>query len=77
MSTYTDDQRQLIHFFQDSITGAVLKWYMSLDSASIHSFNDLGESFIRLYKYNVDMVPDRDQLRAMVQKDRESFKEYA
>ena len=76
-STHNDDQRLLIHFFQDSLTGAVLKWYMSLDSANIHTFNDLGEAFIKQYKYNVDMAPDHDQLRAMVQKDRESFKEYA
>ena len=47
MSTHTDDQRLLIHFFQDSLTSAELKGYMSLDSASIHSFNDLGEEFIR------------------------------
>ena len=73
----TDVQRLLIHFFQDSLIGAALKWYMSLDKFNIHTFNDLGEAFIRQYKYNVDMAPDRDQLRAMVQKDRESFKEYA
>ena len=50
---------------------------MSLDSTGIHTFNDLGEAFIKQYKYNMDMAPDRDQFRAMVQKDRESFKEYA
>ena len=32
MSTHTDDQRLLIHFFQDSLTGATLKCYMSLGS---------------------------------------------
>ena len=75
MSTHTDDQRLLIHFFQDSLIGAALKWYMSLDN--IHTFNDLGEAFIKQYKYNVDMAPEPNQLRAMVQKDMESFKEYA
>ena len=50
---------------------------MSLDSVIIYTFNYLGKAFIRQYKYNVDMAPDRDQLRSMVQKDRESFKEYA
>jgi hypothetical protein len=50
---------------------------MSLDSAKIRTFNDLGEAFIRQYKYNLDMAPDRDQLRAMSQKDNETFKEYA
>ncbi|KAI5388295.1 hypothetical protein KIW84_074109 [Lathyrus oleraceus] len=52
-------------------------WYMGLDSANIRSFNDLGEAFVKQYKYNVDMAPDRDQLRAMSQKEKETFKEYA
>ena len=77
ISTHTDDQCLLIHFFQDSLTGAALKWYMSLDSANIHTFNDLGEAFIRNYKYNMDMAHDHDQLMVMVHKDKESFKEYA
>ncbi|KAK2430309.1 hypothetical protein QL285_028656 [Trifolium repens] len=77
MSTQTDNHQLLIHYFQDSLTGAALKWYMGLDSANIRTFNDLGEAFIRQYKYNLDMAPDRDQLRAMAQKDKESFKEYA
>ena len=50
---------------------------MGLDNANIRSFNDLGEAFVKLYKYNMDMAPDRDQLRAMSQKDKETFKEYA
>ncbi|XP_050914788.1 uncharacterized protein LOC127129693 [Lathyrus oleraceus] len=59
MSTQTDNHQLLIHYFQDSLTGAALKWYMGLDGAKIH------------------MAPERDQLRAMSQKDNESFKEYA
>ncbi|KAK2403270.1 hypothetical protein QL285_052725 [Trifolium repens] len=77
MSTQTDNHQLLIHYFQDSLAGAALKWYMGLDSANIRTFNDLGEAFVRQYKYNLDMAPDRDQLRAMAQKDKESFKEYA
>jgi hypothetical protein len=59
------------------LTGAALRWYIGLDNASVHTFNDLGEAFVKQYKYNVDMVPDRDQLRYMSQKDKETFKEYA
>ncbi|XP_050908568.1 uncharacterized protein LOC127122242 [Lathyrus oleraceus] len=59
-----------------SFTGTALKWYMGLDSTKIHTFNDLGEAFVRQYKYNVDTAPDCDQLRAMSQKDKETFKEY-
>jgi hypothetical protein len=77
MSTQTDNHQLLIHYFQDSLTGVVLKWYMGLDSTNVRTFNDLGEAFIRQYKYNLDMAPDRDQLGAMAQKDKETFKEYA
>jgi hypothetical protein len=77
MSTQTDNDQLLIHYFQDSLSGAALRWYMGLESSNIRSFNDLGEAFVKQYKYNVDMAPDRDQLRAMSQKDKETFKEYA
>ncbi|XP_050916226.1 uncharacterized protein LOC127131344 [Lathyrus oleraceus] len=33
--------------------------------------------FGKSYKYNVDIATDRDQLRSMCQKDKETFKEYA
>ena len=77
MSTQTDNDQLLIHYFQDSLSGVALRWYMGLDSANIRSFNDLGEAFVKHYKYNVDMAPDRDQLRAMSHKEKETFKEYA
>jgi len=67
----------LVHFFQDSLTGATQKWYMSLDCARIRTFNDLANAFIHQYSYNSDMVPDREQLRAMTQGDKEAFMEYA
>jgi len=77
MSIQTDNHQVLIHYFQDSLTGAALKWYMSLDHANIRTFNDLGEAFMTQYKYNVDMAPNREELRSMSQKDKETFKEYA
>ena len=73
---YTTDQRMLIHCFQDSLTGAALRWYMGLDSTHIKTFNDLGEAFIKHYKYNLDNAPDRDQLRSMSQREKETFREY-
>jgi len=76
MSAQADNDKLLIHYFQDSLNGASLKWYMGLDSANIRTFNDLGEAFVQQYKYNMDMAPDRDELRAMTQEDQETFKEY-
>ncbi|XP_050917832.1 uncharacterized protein LOC127135058 [Lathyrus oleraceus] len=43
------------------LSGAALKWYMGLDCGSVCTFNELGEAFVRQYKYNVDMALDRDQ----------------
>lgn len=75
VSTQTNNHQLLIHDFQDSLAGAALKWYMGLDITQIRTFNDLGEAFVRQYKYNVDMPPERDQLHAMSQKDKETFKD--
>ncbi|KAK2437857.1 hypothetical protein QL285_022701 [Trifolium repens] len=77
MSTQTDNDKLLIHYFQDSLTGAALRWYMDLDSTDIRTFNDLASAFIRQYSYNSYLAPDRDELRALTQKEKESFKEYA
>jgi len=77
MSTYANDHQVLIHYFQDSLTSAALKWYMNLDRAEIRTFNGLREAFVKQYKFNVDMAPDRSDLQAMTQKDDETFREYA
>ncbi|XP_050896293.1 uncharacterized protein LOC127103039 [Lathyrus oleraceus] len=77
MSTHTDKDQLLIHYFQDILSGAALKWYKGLDCGSVCTFNDLSEAFVRQYKYNVDMALDRDQLRATSKKYKETFKEYA
>jgi len=77
MSTYADDHQVLIHYFQDSLTGTALKWYMNLDLAEIRTFNDLRGAFVQQYKFNVDMAPDQSDLQAMTQKDNETFREYA
>jgi len=77
ISTYANDHQVLIHYFQDSLTGTALKWYMNLDRAEIQTFNDLLEAFVQQYKFNVDMALDRSDLQAMTQKDNETFREYA
>jgi len=77
MSTYAHDHQVLIHYFQDSLTGTALKWYMNLDRVEIRTFNDLREAFVQQYKFNVDMAPDRSDLQAMTQRDKETLKEYA
>ncbi|KAJ9170182.1 hypothetical protein P3X46_018309, partial [Hevea brasiliensis] len=56
MSSMIDDDRLLIHFFHESLSGTALRW---------------------CYKFNCDVAPTRRDLQNLVQKDQESFKEYA
>lgn len=37
MSAYSDDEKLLMHFFQDSLAGASLEWYMQLERTYIRS----------------------------------------
>ncbi|RDX71033.1 hypothetical protein CR513_49655, partial [Mucuna pruriens] len=72
MAAYIHDDKILIHCFQDSLTGTTLGWYVSLERGSIKTWRDLAEAFLKQYKYNKDMVPDR-----LAKKEHEGFKEYA
>ncbi|XP_004517106.1 uncharacterized protein, partial [Cicer arietinum] len=71
------DEKLLIHFFQDSLTGASLSWYMHLERAHISSWKDLVDAFLKHYKYNLDMASDSIQLQNMTKRGNETFKEYA
>lgn len=77
MEAYMDNEKLMIHCFQDSLKCASSKWYLTLDQTRIRCFQDLSDAFIKQYKYNMDLAPDRRQLLSMSQKDSESFKEYA
>ncbi|KAA0045606.1 Gag-pro-like protein [Cucumis melo var. makuwa] len=43
----------------------------------VHRWKDLANSFLKQYKYNIDMAPDRLDLQRMEKKNVENFKEYA
>ena len=74
---YAKDEKILMHFFQESLAGAVITWYTNLESSWVRSWKDLIISFIKQYQYNSDMAPDRMQLQNMCKREHESFKEYA
>jgi len=77
MGAYAKDEKLLMHFFQESLTGAVVTWYTNLEPSRVHSWKDLMVAFIRKYQYNSDMAPDRMELHNMCKKEHESFEEYA
>ncbi|TYK15864.1 Gag-pro-like protein [Cucumis melo var. makuwa] len=59
MSTYAHDDKLLIHCFQDSLVGSTSRWNMQLDGSQVHSWKDLVDSFLKQYKYHIDMAPER------------------
>ncbi len=77
MSALTEDDRLLVHFFYESLTGASLRWCIQLDRSKLRYWKDLAEAFLKQYKFNCDVAPIRRDLQNLVQRERESFKEYA
>ena len=71
------DEKLLMHFFQESLTGVAITWYTNLEPSQVHSLKDLMVAFIRQHQYNSDMVRYRMQLHNMCKKEHESFEEYA
>ncbi|XP_050900733.1 uncharacterized protein LOC127107491 [Lathyrus oleraceus] len=77
MAAHSNDEKLLMHFFQDNLSGASLEWYMQLERTHIRTWRELAEAFLKHYQYNSDMAPNQTQLQSLPQKPDESFKEYA
>ncbi|XP_022751308.1 uncharacterized protein LOC111300005, partial [Durio zibethinus] len=77
MTGYTHNDKLLIHYFQDSLTGSAAKWYVQLDRNKISSWKNLAKVFLAQYKHVLDTAPDRLSLQNMEKKLTETFKEYA
>jgi len=77
MAAHAHDEKLLMHFFQESLAGTALNWYMHLESVKIQTWKDLVNAFIKQYKYNMDMAPNRMQLQSLFKRSTETFKEYA
>ncbi|XP_019435843.1 PREDICTED: uncharacterized protein LOC109342284 [Lupinus angustifolius] len=76
MSAYHENDKLLIHFFQDILVGATMSWYIQLEKTQIRTFLDLSNAFVKQYKFNEDAALDRTQLQNMAKKPSESLREY-
>jgi len=77
MAEVVDDEKLLIHFFQDNLSDVFLTWYMRLDNTKVKKWKDLVDAFIRQYKFNIAVGPDSLNLQAMEKDNKESIREYA
>jgi len=75
MQAYKDNEPLLIHCFQDSLAGPASIWFLNLKKVA--TFEELANAFVQKYKYNSYLAPNRRELQAMTQGEKESFKEYA
>jgi len=75
MTEVVYDEKLLMHFFQDSLSGVTLSWYMRLDNTKIRRWKDLVEAFVKQYKYNMEIAPDRISLSNLKKRDKESIRE--
>ncbi|CAL1382086.1 unnamed protein product [Linum trigynum] len=77
MANYIRDERLMIHCFQNSLSSSALRWYMQLEKTKVKRWQDLADAFMRHYKHNQVLAPDREDLRNMEKNEKESFREYA
>jgi hypothetical protein len=70
------DDKLLIYFFQDSLVGSTLSWYMRLDNAKVKKWKDLVEAFLKQYKFNLEIALDRTSLMSMEKGSKESVRAY-
>ncbi|GKV20628.1 hypothetical protein SLEP1_g30726 [Rubroshorea leprosula] len=77
MAPYANDERVLVHYFQDSLSGPASVWFLTLDKKNICSFKDVSQAFMRQYEYNINFAPTRDSLQRITKKSNETFKEFS
>jgi hypothetical protein len=49
---------------------------MTLDNTRVKKWNDLANAFLRQYKLNIDIYPDRTSLMVMEKGNKETVREY-
>ena len=77
MTGHTNNDKLLIHYFQDSLTGSATRWYNQLSLENVWSWTDLAKAFLVQYKYMTESAPNRISLQNIEKKTTEIFREYA
>ena len=66
----------LAQLFQQSLTGAALKWFMSLDLTKIGGWEDICNEFSKHYHYNIEVDVTRRELETTKQRNGETFSSF-
>ena len=52
----------LAQIFQNTLTGAALRWFLNLEDSRIPTWEDIANEFYRQYKYNIEVDITRRDL---------------
>ena len=63
----------LAQMFQNTLTGATLKWFLNLDYVRARSWEDICQEFHKQNKYNIEVDITRRDLEITKQVSKESF----
>ena len=63
----------LAQMFQNTLTRAVLHWFLNLEDSRIATWEDIANEFYKQYKYNIEVDITRRDLETTKQKPKESF----
>ena len=63
MVGYIKNEKLLINYFQDSLTGYASEWNVQLDCHYIRSWKDLTKAFVAHYKHVIDTTLNRLSLQ--------------
>ncbi|PKI69661.1 hypothetical protein CRG98_009932 [Punica granatum] len=77
MLQYWDYEEFIIQTFQDSLTGSVLDWFMTLKSVDIPIWTDLSQKFLDQYRFCAKTPPTILDLSMMEIKEERTFEAYA
>jgi len=77
MAAYLGNEKLMIHYFQHSLIGGALTWFLHLDKNQIRSWRNVAKLFMKQYQFVTDIAPDRFKLQRMKKADSKTFREYA
>jgi len=58
MAKIVYDEKLLMHFFHESLSGIALSWLMRLDNTKKKKQRELVDVFVKQYKFNMDVALD-------------------
>ncbi|XP_059315771.1 uncharacterized protein LOC132066482 [Lycium ferocissimum] len=67
----------IMRLFSRSLTGEAAEWFATQDMRQWLRWEDLAESFMERFRFNIETVPDRYYLEKVKQKSTENYREFA